>query len=88
MGRNERQRNVIAAAMNEAASFSSITKVGEILTILGDNVQTDLDMKKSKHYLQTTLVLEETSLQWKLTDLVRLLAVFGIISFLTKSSAE
>ncbi|MBR3117938.1 MULTISPECIES: LCP family glycopolymer transferase [Oceanobacillus] len=46
MGRNERQRNVIAAAMNEAASFSSITKVGEILTILGDNVQTDLDMKK------------------------------------------
>ncbi|MDO6449570.1 LCP family protein [Oceanobacillus profundus] len=46
MGRNERQRNVIAAAMNEAASFTSITKVGEILTILGDNVQTDLDMKK------------------------------------------
>ena len=46
MGRNERQRNVIAAAMNEAASFSSITKVGEILSILGDNVQTDLDMKK------------------------------------------
>lgn len=46
MGRNERQRNVIAAAMDEAASFSSITKVGDILTILGDNVQTDLDMKK------------------------------------------
>lgn len=44
MGRNERQRNVITAAMNEAASFSSITKVGEILTILGDNVQTSLDM--------------------------------------------
>ncbi|WP_337019523.1 LCP family protein [Oceanobacillus massiliensis] len=46
MGRNERQRDVITAAMNEAASFSSITKVGEILTILGDNVQTDLDMKR------------------------------------------
>lgn len=44
MGRNERQRNVIAAAMNEAASFSSITKVGEILNILGGNVQTNLDM--------------------------------------------
>nr|WP_306798695.1 LCP family protein [Oceanobacillus saliphilus] len=46
MGRNERQRNVITAAMNEAASFSSITKVGEILDILGGNVQTDLDRKK------------------------------------------
>ncbi|MGJ9457641.1 LCP family glycopolymer transferase [Oceanobacillus sp. CF4.6] len=46
MGRNDRQRKVITAAMNEAASFNSITKVGEILNILGDNVQTNLDMKK------------------------------------------
>lgn len=46
LGRNERQRNVIAAAMDEAASFSSITKVGDMLDILGGNVQTDLDMKK------------------------------------------
>ncbi|WP_067727076.1 LCP family glycopolymer transferase [Oceanobacillus damuensis] len=46
MGRNDRQRKVITAAMNEAASFSSITKFGEILDILGGNVQTDLDMKK------------------------------------------
>ncbi|MFD1039941.1 LCP family protein [Virgibacillus byunsanensis] len=44
LGRNERQRNVITAAMNEAASFSSITKVGEILGILGGNVKTDLAM--------------------------------------------
>lgn len=44
MGRNERQRAVITAAMNEAASFSSITKVGEILEILGNNVNTDLQM--------------------------------------------
>ncbi|MFC4663354.1 MULTISPECIES: LCP family protein [Oceanobacillus] len=46
MGRNERQRNVIVAAMDEAASFSSITKAGNILDILGNNVQTDLDMKR------------------------------------------
>ncbi|UJL45365.1 LCP family protein [Virgibacillus sp. NKC19-16] len=44
MGRNERQRNVVTAAIDEAASFSSITKVGEILGILGGNVKTDLDM--------------------------------------------
>lgn len=46
MGRNERQRAVITAAMEKGASFSSITKFGEILDILGGNVQTDLDMDK------------------------------------------
>ncbi|MCT1902276.1 LCP family protein [Oceanobacillus sojae] len=46
MGRNERQRDVIVAAMDEAASFSSITKASDILDILGNNVQTDLDMKR------------------------------------------
>ncbi|WP_152655261.1 LCP family protein [Oceanobacillus sp. CFH 90083] len=46
MGRNERQRDVIVAAMNEAASFSSITRAGNILDILGSNVQTDLDMDR------------------------------------------
>ncbi|SHF89722.1 LCP family glycopolymer transferase [Ornithinibacillus halophilus] len=44
LGRNERQRSVITAAMNEAASFSSITKVGEILEIVGGNVTTDMGM--------------------------------------------
>ncbi|WP_412977146.1 LCP family protein [Ornithinibacillus sp. 179-J 7C1 HS] len=49
MGRNERQRAVITAAMDEAASFSSITKVGEILDILGNNVNTDLQMKNMQN---------------------------------------
>ncbi|MBR7797028.1 MAG: LCP family protein [Bacillota bacterium] len=44
LGRNERQRAVIMAAINKGASFSSITKVGEILNILGDNVKTNLNM--------------------------------------------
>ncbi|MEC5422879.1 LCP family protein [Virgibacillus sp. C22-A2] len=46
LGRNERQRKVITAAAKEAASFSSITKIGNILDILGGNVKTDLDMNK------------------------------------------
>ncbi|MFD1849043.1 LCP family protein [Oceanobacillus bengalensis] len=45
-GRTERQRKVIAAAIDEAASFSSITKFGDMLEILGGNVQTDLDMNR------------------------------------------
>ncbi|WP_010094183.1 LCP family protein [Ornithinibacillus scapharcae] len=44
LGRNERQQQVITAALNEAASFSSITKVGDILNILGNNVNTNLKM--------------------------------------------
>ncbi|MBP1971192.1 LCP family protein required for cell wall assembly [Virgibacillus natechei] len=46
IGRNERQRDVVAAAIDEAASFSSITKVGDILGILGGNVKTDMDMSQ------------------------------------------
>lgn len=46
LGRNERQRSVIKSAMDKAASFSSITKVSDILTILGDNVTTNFNMKK------------------------------------------
>ncbi|GGH74158.1 transcriptional regulator LytR [Compostibacillus humi] len=45
-GRNERQRAVIAAAIDEAASFTSITKFADILEILGTTAQTNLDMKK------------------------------------------
>lgn len=44
LGRNQRQRSVIKAAINKGASFSSITKIGNILEILGDNVTTNLDM--------------------------------------------
>ncbi|MFB4167811.1 LCP family protein [Virgibacillus sp. JSM 102003] len=46
IGRNERQRNVIRAAIGEAASFSSITKITDILGILGGNVKTDLKMEQ------------------------------------------
>ncbi|HLR52108.1 MAG TPA: LCP family protein [Candidatus Avamphibacillus sp.] len=44
IGRNERQREVVQAAINEAASFTTITKIGEILNILGGNVETNLHM--------------------------------------------
>lgn len=46
LGRNERQRNVVTAAIDKGASFSSITKVGDILNILGGNVKTNLNMDR------------------------------------------
>lgn len=57
IGRNERQRSVIKAAIEEAASFSSITKISDILGILGGNVRTDLKMDQMQmlftNYRQT-----------------------------------
>lgn len=43
-GRAQRQRQVIQAAMNEAASFSSFTRIDDILQAVGDNVRTNMDM--------------------------------------------
>src|SRR5699024_1731980 len=51
IGRNERQREVIKAAMSEAASFSSISKVDDILDILEENATTNLNMKRLKSLL-------------------------------------
>ncbi|MFD2211740.1 LCP family protein [Virgibacillus halophilus] len=48
LGRNERQRNVISAAMNKVASVGSITKFDDMLEILGNNAETDLNMKRIK----------------------------------------
>ncbi|SFA87917.1 transcriptional attenuator, LytR family [Lentibacillus halodurans] len=63
IGRNERQRNVIQAAIDEAASFSSITKVTNILDIIGSNVRTDLnfnqmqtlftDYRQTRHHIDS-----------------------------------
>ncbi|MFB7304852.1 LCP family glycopolymer transferase [Heyndrickxia sporothermodurans] len=41
-GRNERQRQVIAAIVNKAASISSVTRFDDILNALGDNVKTNM----------------------------------------------
>ncbi|WP_051314950.1 LCP family protein [Alteribacter aurantiacus] len=46
LGRNERQRQVVDAIIREGAQFSSITKAGEILDALGNNISTDLTFDK------------------------------------------
>lgn len=44
-GRNKRQRDVIDAAMQEGATLSNVTKVGELLDVTSGNVKTN--MKKN-----------------------------------------
>ncbi|WP_245693729.1 LCP family protein [Sediminibacillus halophilus] len=57
LGRNERQRQVIQAALDQAANFSNFTKIGRILDIVGGNVRTNMKLENMRnvysHYRQT-----------------------------------
>jgi LCP family protein required for cell wall assembly len=43
-GRNDRQREIVEAVIQEAAQISSISRVGSILNEVGKSVRTDLDL--------------------------------------------
>ncbi|KHF38249.1 LCP family glycopolymer transferase [Halalkalibacter okhensis] len=43
-GRNDRQRQIVDAVIQEGAQISSITRVGSILNEVGKSVRTDLDL--------------------------------------------
>lgn len=47
-GRTERQREVLQAALDQALSFDSFSKVNDILETLGDNVKTNMEMEEMK----------------------------------------
>ncbi|WP_147802795.1 LCP family protein [Alkalicoccus halolimnae] len=47
-GRNTRQRQVVNAIINEGAQFSSVTRIGDILDAMGNNVVTNLDFEKMR----------------------------------------
>ncbi|MDN4523884.1 LCP family protein [Fictibacillus fluitans] len=47
-GRNERQRQVISAIVNEGAQVSSVTKMGDILNVIGSNVKTNMTFDEMK----------------------------------------
>ncbi|MCK0470079.1 LCP family protein [Halalkalibacter sp. APA_J-10(15)] len=43
-GRNDRQRQIVESMIQEAAHIGSITRVGEILNVVGGSVRTDLSL--------------------------------------------
>jgi len=61
-GRNERQKQVIKAVINKSASFSSITKVDNILDNLGNNVKTNIPPSKMVSFVRLYSQLKDTSL--------------------------
>lgn len=52
LGRNERQREIVNAMIDEGAQFSSITRVTSIMDAVGGNVLTNLDFDKMNKLLQ------------------------------------
>jgi polyisoprenyl-teichoic acid--peptidoglycan teichoic acid transferase len=48
LGRNDRQRQVIASIIDKGARVSSITKFDNILNILGENVKTNMSFEEMK----------------------------------------
>jgi LCP family protein required for cell wall assembly len=48
-GRNDRQRQIVEAVIQEAAQLGSITRVGDVLSTVGSSVQTDLDLDDMWH---------------------------------------
>ncbi|MFC0559231.1 LCP family glycopolymer transferase [Halalkalibacter alkalisediminis] len=43
-GRNDRQRQIVEAVIQEAANFGSITKAGSVLSVVGNSVRTDMTL--------------------------------------------
>lgn len=50
LGRNERQRQVLESLANKAISFSSITKINEIMDTLGENMKTNITFDEVKYF--------------------------------------
>ncbi len=50
-GRNERQRQVIQAIIDKGASISSVSRIGEIMDVLGNNVTTNMNFSTMKNIL-------------------------------------
>jgi LCP family protein required for cell wall assembly len=44
-GRNDRQRQIVEAVIQEAAQISSITRAGDMLNVVGNSVRTDLTLE-------------------------------------------
>lgn len=66
-GRQQRQRQVIQGVINKGRSFSSITKLDEILDALSNNVKTNMTLGEmadfQKHYRSASKDLQQIQLQ-------------------------
>ncbi|TMW70384.1 LCP family glycopolymer transferase [Alteribacter natronophilus] len=52
LGRNERQREVLNELISEGASFSSITRVNNVLDVVSDNLRTNMTLEEMRHMFE------------------------------------
>lgn len=62
MGRNERQQQVIKEIINKGTAFSSIPKIDDILSDLGDNVKTNIPPSKFASFIKLYSKLKNTEI--------------------------
>jgi polyisoprenyl-teichoic acid--peptidoglycan teichoic acid transferase len=62
IGRNERQQQVIKEIIDEGTSFSSITKIDDILNDLGENVKTNIPPSKFASFIKLYSKLKSTQI--------------------------
>lgn len=62
MGRNERQQQVIKAIVSKSASFSSITKIDDLMEDLGENVKTNIQPKKFLDFVNLYTKIKDTKI--------------------------
>lgn len=62
LGRNERQQQVIKKIIDEGTSFSSITKIDDILNDLGENVKTNIPPSKFASFVKLYSKLKDTQI--------------------------
>ncbi|MFS0821559.1 LytR family transcriptional regulator [Bacillus sp. 1P02SD] len=65
-GRQERQRQIIQAVIKQGASLSTLSKAGDILSIFGENIQTNLTFDQmidiQKNYKAASTKLEQSQI--------------------------
>ncbi|THE11338.1 LytR family transcriptional regulator [Bacillus timonensis] len=91
-GRQDRQRQIIQAVIKQGASLSTITKVDDILGVLGNNVQTNLTFNQmleiQKNYKSTAGNLEQLQLTGSGTKIGGIYYFFVPKEELTKLSSQ
>lgn len=63
MGRNERQQQVIKAIVDKGSSFSTITKVNDIMEDLGENVRTNIPPSKFLNFIQLYSKIKDSQIE-------------------------
>lgn len=63
LGRNERQQQVIKAIVDKGTSFSSITKIDDVLEKLGENVKTNIPPSKFASFIKLYTELKNKNIK-------------------------